>query len=482
MLSQTTHRVRLSALRIVGIYAFFAAVWILVSDNIVGWLVSDHATMTTVQVFKGWLFVLLTSLILYKLIFSDNLKLAKTTAQLKDSEERFHTIYDSLNDAIFIHDAASGRVLDVNETACRLYGYSRSEIVDNSLLRLGTGEPPYSEADALAWIHRCADGTPQTFEWITTIHDGSHLWVEVSMRRAIIHGENRVVVMVRDISDRKRAEETVNAQQEQLEELNHTLEIRVNEAIVELRQKDELLIQQSRNAAMGEMLNTIAHQWRQPLNNIAIYVQTLPLLRDSGELTDEQLQSDVESIMAIVLYMSKTIDDFRTFFRHEKMKQAFYLKDVAEKALNFVSARMEHLEINCQRLVKKEPLVFGYESEYVQVLVNILNNAIDILSYTEKTKRQVVLTIDELDDKAILTVQDTGGGIAPEALPHIFEPYYTTKGPGEGSGIGLYMAKTIIEKHMSGTLSASNTNDGAAFCIVLPSMDKSLKAVGSNPA
>jgi PAS domain S-box len=335
MMLMVPAQVRNASLRIVAIYAFFGAMWILVSDTVVGWLVSDPAILTRVALFKGWLFILLTSLLLYKLISSDNQKLARATALLQGSEERFHTIYDSLNDAIFIHDAETGRILDVNETACRLYGYGREELLNKGLQQLGTGEPPYSGAEALAWIQRCAEGTPQTFEWITATRYSSRLWVEVSMRRATLDGENRIVVMVRDISERKQAEEQLSLQQAQLEELNRTLERRVNEAIAELRQKDELLLQQSRHAAMGEMLNNIAHQWRQPLNNIAIYVQSMQLLKASHELTDEQIQSDVQNIMAIINYMSKTIDDFRTFFRNEKQKHPFSVSEAAGKAISF---------------------------------------------------------------------------------------------------------------------------------------------------
>ena len=468
MFSDTPLQVRLSALRIVGIYAFFAAVWILVSDTIVGWLVSDHDTLTRVAVFKGWLFVLLTSLLLYKLIFSDNLKLAKATALLQASEERFHTIYDSLNDAIFIHDAETGRILDVNETMCRLYGYSRDEVLNKGLYQVGTGEPPYSEVEALEWIHRCAEGTPQTFEWITTTKYNHRLWVEVSMRLATIDGENRIVVMVRDISERKQAEERLSLQQAQLEELNHTLEKRVAESIAELRQKDELLLQQSRHAAMGEMLNNIAHQWRQPLNNIAIYVQSMQLLKASGELTDEQIQSDVQSVMEIINYMSKTIDDFRTFFRNEKQKHPFSVKEAVEKALDFVAAQMQHYSISWQLEVRHEITINGYQSEYIQVVLNILNNAIDVLNHSKRQDRRIMVTIDGSEKQALLSIADTGGGIAPEILPHIFEPYFSTKGPAEGTGIGLYMAKTIIEKHMSGSLSVRNLPDGAEFVISLP--------------
>ena len=460
-----------ATLRIVGIYAFWASVWILVSDNVVSWLVHDSAAITRLSLFKGWLFVFLTSLLLYKLIKTDNLKLAQSSERLKESEERFHTIYNALNDAVFIHDAVSGQILDVNETACRFYGYNREELIHNGLQRLGIGTSPYSAEDALNWIHCCASGVPQTFEWVTTLYNDQQVWVEVSMRNATITGENRVVVMVRDISDRKHAEEQLAQQQVQLEELNHTLEKRVAEAIAELRQKDELLLQQSRHAAMGEMLNNIAHQWRQPLNNIAIYVQSMQLLKASHELTDEQIQSDVQNIMAIINYMSKTIDDFRTFFRNEKQKHPFSVSEAAGKAISFVSAQMDHYGISCRLVVHDELTVHGYQAEYIQVVLNILNNAIDALNHSGSRDKRILVSISAEHNRAVLAIQDNGGGIPPEALPHIFEPYFTTKGPGEGTGIGLYMAKSIIEKHMAGSLSALNRSEGAEFRICLPSAD-----------
>lgn len=330
--SQAT--IRLATLRIVAIYAFFGAAWILVSDNVLGWLVSDPVTLTKVAVFKGWLYVLLTSLLLYKLINRDNLKLS--------------------------------------------------------------------------------------------------------------------------------------TQQNQLEELNCTLEERVSQAIAELREKDELLLQQSRQAAMGEMLNNIAHQWRQPLNNIGIYVQNMQLLRAAGELTDAELQSDVQSVMEIVQQMSRTIDDFRTYFHTEKTRQPFALKETVEQALRFVSARMEHHGIDCRLEVIQDITVTGFQSEYTQVLLNILNNAIDALDNRSSTGRWIKVTLGGDSDRSVLSISDNGGGISAEALPHIFEPYFTTKDPISGTGIGLYMAKVIIEKHMSGSLVARNTAEGAEFIIELP--------------
>lgn len=457
---------RLAALRIVAIYGFFGAVWILASDTILGWLVSDHSTITRLSVFKGWLYVLLTALLLYKLIKRDNLKLSEAAALLRESEERFHTIYDSLSDAIFIHDAQNGQIVDVNETMCRLYGYSREEVLDQGLFKMGPGAP-YGAEEALYWLQQAAHGSPQRFEWLAVHRDGHPFWVEVSMRSTELEGKNRIIVLVRDISDRKQAEELLNRQQAQLEELNRTLEQRVTETIAELRQKDELLLQQSRHAAMGEMLNNIAHQWRQPLNNIAIYVQSIQMLRAAGELSDEQLEHDVQSVMEIINYMSKTIDDFRTFFRNEKQKQSFSVKETVEQALRFVSGRLSHHGITCTLVVKQEVMVEGYQSEYIQAVLNILNNAADVLSNSNCPDRQIIVTLDRQEGRSLLSIRDNGGGIPAEALPHIFEPYFTTKGPTAGTGIGLYMSKVIVEKHMAGSLTARNVEDGAEFVIVV---------------
>ena len=166
--------------------------------------------------------------------------------------------------------------------------------------------------------------------------------------------------------------------------------------------------------------------------------------------------------------MSRTIDDFRTYFHTEKTRQPFALKETVEQALRFVSARMEHHGIDCRLEVIQDITVTGFQSEYTQVLLNILNNAIDALDNRSSTGRWIKVTLGGDSDRSVLSISDNGGGISAEALPHIFEPYFTTKDPISGTGIGLYMAKVIIEKHMSGSLVARNTAEGAEFIIELP--------------
>jgi len=273
----------------------------------------------------------------------------------------------------------------------------------------------------------------------------------------------KTVQLEEEIAERQKA-------QEALMELNTSLEQRISETVSQLRQKDDLLIQQNRLAAMGELLNNIAHQWRQPLNNIAVYIQTMQYLRKAGELTDEEMDQDIKAVMEILQYMSQTIDDFRGFFvRDRTATNEFPLGPTIAKALSIVNPALTANNIRAELLKddREDVRITGYPNEFAQVLMNIIYNARDILVEREIADPQIEIMVTHRNQQAIVTIRDNGGGIAPEALPHIFDPYFTTKGPTKGTGIGLYMSKTIIEKNMGGTLTAHNTEQGAEFRIEL---------------
>lgn len=287
-----------------------------------------------------------------------------------------------------------------------------------------------------------------------------------------------------EIEERKRMEGILHEQATQLEDeiaqrqrtqeelnlLNTTLEERIAATISELRQKDDLLIQQNRMAAMGELLNNIAHQWRQPLNNIAVHLQTMQYLKRAGELTDEEMDSDIKAVMDILQYMSHTIDDFRGFFvRDRSTAHEFPLVPTITKALTLVTPALTASNIRVELLKddREDLRINGYPNEFAQVLVNILYNARDILVEREVKYPRIEIMVSREQEKTVITVRDNGGGISADALPHIFDPYFTTKGPAKGTGIGLYMSKTIVEKNMGGTLTARNTKEGAEFRIEL---------------
>ena len=282
-----------------------------------------------------------------------------------------------------------------------------------------------------------------------------------------------------DITDRKQMEQELFEKTEQLEEevaereasqkeleyLNHSLEERIEQAVSDLRRKDQALIQQSRLAAMGEMLNNIAHQWRQPLNIVGLIIQNLQLSYDSGTLTGKEMEAEVHKAMDVIMHMSYTIDDFRNFFREDKQRGGFFLKKVLDRTLAFVSAALESRNITVQVDADDDVTAIGYQNEYAQVVLNIISNACEASLERRVTDPCIHIRAARENNRSVMTIRDNCGGIPEDILPKIFDPYFTTREPDKGSGIGLYMSKVIIEQNMGGRLTVRNIDDGAEFRI-----------------
>jgi PAS domain S-box-containing protein len=255
------------------------------------------------------------------------------------------------------------------------------------------------------------------------------------------------------------------AAQTNLEDLNHSLEERINLAVADLRRKDQALIQQSRLAAMGEMINNIAHQWRQPLNNIGLIVQNLQFSYSAGTLTQEEMKGEIEKTMDVIIHMSRTIDDFRNFFRGDKRKDDFFAGKTVHRALEFVAAALTSHNIRIDLEEDEHVTITGYQNEYAQVLLNILSNACEACIERGVATPCITIKVTSKDGRSLVAIRDNCGGIAAEIMPKIFDPYFTTRAPDKGSGIGLYMSKVIIEQNMNGRLTATNTGDGVEFRI-----------------
>ncbi|MCF7920439.1 MAG: tetratricopeptide repeat-containing sensor histidine kinase [Candidatus Cloacimonetes bacterium] len=252
----------------------------------------------------------------------------------------------------------------------------------------------------------------------------------------------------------------------ELLKLKDDLEKRVAESITEIRKKDSLLIAQSRQAAMGEMISFIAHQWRQPLNTINIIAQNTLDSYNYKELTEEKMESATEIIMEQTQFMSETIDDFRNFFHPDKVKVTFSIKDVIQRTIRFIekSYLINNIEIKLE--LAEDCRITGFPNEYAQVVLNILNNARDAFRKNiETTDKQVFIKLFQESGKCIISIKDTAGGVPEEVLPKIFDAYYTTKADEKSSGLGLYMSKTIIEEHIGGRLIARNVPKGMEFRI-----------------
>ena len=282
-----------------------------------------------------------------------------------------------------------------------------------------------------------------------------------------------------DITERKQMEHELFEQTEELEqeiaereaaqinleELNQSLEKRITMAVADLRHKDQAMIQQSRLAAMGEMINNIAHQWRQPLNNIGLIIQNLQLSFEDGSTSHDELEREIGKSMDIIMHMSRTIDDFRNFFRTDKQKCGFFVSKTVHQALEFISPALASHNVQITLEDDETVSTIGYQNEYAQVLLNILSNAREACVERHTAAPHIHIRITSENERAVVCIRDNCGGIGDDILPKIFDPYFTTRSPDKGTGIGLYMSKVIIEQNMGGHLTASNTEDGVEFRI-----------------
>ncbi|MRR38377.1 HAMP domain-containing sensor histidine kinase, partial [bacterium] len=246
-----------------------------------------------------------------------------------------------------------------------------------------------------------------------------------------------VAALRQEVAVRKRAEEKARCLNNQLEEAVTALEEEIadhRQTGEELRNKERLLILQSRQAAMGEMIGNIAHQWRQPLNLLALIIQSLPESSERGGLSDEHLKRCSEKSMQVITHMSQTIDDFRNFFRPDKEKEPFRVRDAVSRAVSIIEGSFASSAIKIETQAAGDPVINGYPNEFSQVLINILLNARDALDERKVDNPRVTITIDTNGGKSVVVIADNGGGIPEEIMDKIFEPYFTTRGPDRGTG------------------------------------------------
>lgn len=252
-----------------------------------------------------------------------------------------------------------------------------------------------------------------------------------------------------------------------LSALNSRLRSEVHDKSSQIREKDELLIQQSRLASMGEMLENISHQWKQPLHKLSLVIQNHYFKHKMEGVSADDLESFNEHSTMLVNYMSTTVDDFRNFFDPQKEKELFGLNESVEKVLSILSSSLKEEKIEIVLAIKSREKVAGYPNEFGQVLLNLFSNARDALLSGNIEEKKIEISVDENEDSIVLAFLDNAGGIPQDILPKIFDPYFSTKGLKKGSGIGLYMSKMIIENSMNGSFHVRNSTVGAEFTITL---------------
>jgi PAS domain S-box-containing protein len=366
----------------------------------------------------------------------------------KEVETYYQTLFNVANDAILI--SKESRISECNQKTMEVFGLTKEVMLDKSMLDLSPVYQPDGELSREKLqdiLHASHKGEQQIFRWSFIRADGVEFPASISLKIFRLNDEELTLSSIRDISKRVDAEGQ--------------------------------LMQAQKMAAVGEMLAIIAHQWRQPLNTLSTYISSLQAAQYNDMLNKAFVEKLVSGANGQIHFMSKTIDDFRNFFKPSKAKGPVDVLEVVISAVKLMEAQMKHggisLTVN-NKSGSSSLLVFGYRGEFVHVLVNIIANAKDAISQhaaeagEQPTAKKISITVSTDEQTVLLHISDSGGGIPEHLLLQIFNPYFTTKGASSGTGMGLYMAKMIVEKEMNGELLAENTETGARFTIKLKKM------------
>lgn len=389
-----------------------------------------------------------------------NAELSHARDELETALQKYTDLYDFAPVGYFSLSPDTS-ILDANLAGACLLGLERSRLIGR---RFNHFIAPESRPDFASFLAQaCTSQARESCEVRLEGAEDRRIFARIEAMACESGDRYRVAVI--DISERWCAETALAEKQRELEELNRSLETRILQAVDELRRKDQLMILQDRRAVMGEMINNIAHQWRQPLNSLGLYIQELEFTYEAGELSGDLLHNYAGEAIALVRHMSQTIDDFRGFFRSDKQKTVFGVDQVIRRTVSLVEKSFLDQGIRIAVSTEGNPTVTGYPNEYAQVLLNILTNSLDELVEHGVDDARIAIRSFESDGKAIVTIADNAGGIAQEIIDRVFDPYFSTKEPDKGTGIGLFMSKTIIEKNMGGRLTFRNTGEGVEFRI-----------------
>ena len=386
--------------------------------------------------------------------------------QDKKHEALYAGIINTTAEGFWLLDADL-KIIDVNYSLCAMIGYRKDEMIGKSPYDF-IAEQDYNlcqeQADSIDEL------SSRTYEITLRVKEGGEIHTLANATTMYDQfGTMRTFAFMTDITSQKKIEEDLRNRQESIENLNNSLESRIRQEVEKNREKDQMMYQQSRLASMGEMIGNIAHQWRQPLNIMALVMQDIYISDQLGNLTSKKVEESYEKSNNLLQYMSQTIDDFRNFFKQNDESAKFSIKEAVETVYNLVNTNLSYNQIECVIDVRHDSQVYGGLNEFKQVLINIINNAQEAIeSNNVKSNKQIHILITQKNDNALVSIADMGGGISKGVMEKIFDPYFTTKEQTQGTGLGLYMSKQIIENSMCGSLSAKNIDNGAEFIITLP--------------
>ena len=392
-----------------------------------------------------------------------NNEIEKKNRQIAKQKELFEKLYNKSSDGVLL--LKNKKITDCNEAATKILHYSKEELIGKYFYEISPKFQADGQSSNLKSINKINEALKNgisSFEWMHTSKDHKKLWIDIVLTSIEINNNLVIHTVIRDINKRKEMER-------KLEVLTYDLEERIKKEIEKNKEKTAQLIQQSRFAQMGEMISMIAHQWRQPLTAITATTNNL-LLKNilNKEVPKEILEEELNLITEYTQHLSFTIDDFRNFFKSDNEKVDSKIEDIIEKAINIIKTSFEAKDINLITNYKFNENINMYTTEIQQVILILLKNAEDALVDNEIENKTIEIITYKENDFAIIEIQDNAGGIASDIIYKIFDPYFSTKKAKEGTGIGLYMSKMIINDHCKGEITASNNQDGAIFKIKLP--------------
>lgn len=394
----------------------------------------------------------------------------------KDTLNLVFQALEQTSAAVIITDI-DGSIIYANKKFKMLYGYDDSDLIGKNprILKSDLTEPAVYES---MWS-TILRGDPYNCELTNKTKDGALKWVLLSI--SPIKNENgeitHFVSVSEDIAFQKSLEGELRKAKGELENINEALEKEVETRTAELRlsnmllksqieerkkieaekeQKDKLLAQQSKLASLGEMINMIAHQWRQPLTAISTAAINIKTKQELEILDIPTLDRILDEILKHTQKMSSTIDDFLNFFKPTREREYFTIKTALDDTLNLIGAQLKARCIGLEAVGECDTEIYGYKNELEQVFINILSNARDAFESTGLDKKKIVVSCQKSENELIIEFCDNAGGAEEYVLDRVFEPYFTTKEPNKGTGIGLYMSKTIIQKSFGGDIKLSN--------------------------
>ncbi|MCU7834781.1 MAG: PhnD/SsuA/transferrin family substrate-binding protein [gamma proteobacterium symbiont of Taylorina sp.] len=409
----------------------------------------QEITVLTIILF----FILIFIILKYSRI---NHHLYREIEERKQAEDKLSILSKAMNQSpvsVIITDA-EGNIEYVNRAFEQVTGYMLTEVMGENPRILKSGVTPI-----------------QVYQDIWQSISNGKLW-QGELQNKKKSGELFwVYVHIAPVQDNSAAtchyiavEEDINLRKQQEQEQQTAIE--------KIKAQDELIMTQSRHAAMGEMISMIAHQWRQPISVIAMEANNMLADIEFDEIEPEAFSRDAKMIIEQTQHLSKTIDDFRNFFRPGKKKEQAIPKDVMEECFSIVGKSLENNNIEVIKNYQSVRSLLIYSRELLQVFINLIKNAKEALTEHQSNRRKILIDIFEKKEQdsyyLLIHVTDNAGGITAKIQNKIFEPYFSTKGKQSGTGLGLYMSKTIIEEHLDGKLEINNTDDGAQFSIKLP--------------